>query len=62
MEKVLGSQKAETQKEFGSLRTDMEKFRTDMEKGFGSIKYWFLMTVGGLVASLVGFLHMKHLF
>jgi hypothetical protein len=37
----------------GSLRTEMESLRTQMEKGSGSVKLWFVSTIGGTVVAFV---------
>jgi phage-related protein len=43
----LHSFKTEVAKDFGLVRSEMEK-------GFGSIKVWVLATIGGAVISVIG--------
>jgi chromosome segregation ATPase len=52
--------------ETGDLRTEMQKGfgaqETATEKLRGELRVWFLLTIGGVLGSLVVFLHMRHVF
>ena len=56
-------------REFGAARTELEKHRTDTEKGFGAIrveiektKFWlFSTTIGTIVAILGGMVYLHTL-
>lgn len=50
-----GGLRTEMKEEFGSQKTATEKLR-------GELRVWFLLTIGGVLGSLVVFLHMRHVF